>query len=244
MVHGFLSSSVQWLKNIEALGNICRPVTAELWGHGSSPAPEDLAFYHPDQYVSQFEKIRLALNTDRWFVCGYSLGAALTGRYSCKHSDRVIGHIMTNSNSAFADQDQVAEWKKNAEKSGDNIEQGGIQAIEKIPVHPRHAKKLPVEIYEALSKSAKQLSPIGIANTLRETTPNASIRDLVQTNRSPALLCWGNKEKRFQPLKEWAEQNMANLQVQPIDTGHAVNMQDSNAFNLAVNNFISQCLTW
>ncbi|GIS51912.1 MAG: hypothetical protein Ct9H90mP27_4030 [Gammaproteobacteria bacterium] len=101
-------------KKIKALSKFCTPVTAELFGHGRSPSPVDVDFYHPNQYVSEFEKIRQDLNTTSWFVCGYSLGAALTARYSCLHFDRVTGHLMTNSNSAFASESQSKEWKKTA----------------------------------------------------------------------------------------------------------------------------------
>ena len=87
-------------------------MTAELWGHGNSPSPENILLYHPDHYASQFEMIRRALNIDQWFVCGYSLGAALTARYSCLNPEKIKGHIMTNSNSAFADESQVERERK------------------------------------------------------------------------------------------------------------------------------------
>ena len=243
LVHGFLSSNSQWLANTKALSNVCIPVTAELWGHGGSPSPKNISAYHPDHYASQFETIRKDLGAKQWFVCGYSLGAALTARYSCLHPERVKGHIMTNSNSAFADEAQTKAWESTAEKSGDNIEKGGLSAIEKIPVHPKHARSLPTLIYDALHADSKLLNPIGIANTLRNTTPNASIRHLAINNQSPAMLCWGTKEKGFIALKEWAEDNMPNLTIQPIRAGHAVNMQDADTFNLAVSSFIKQCGT-
>ena len=243
MVHGFLSSNAQWIENIDALSKFCTPVTAELFGHGRSPSPVDVEYYHPNRYVSEFEKIRQDLNTTSWFVCGYSLGAALTARYSCLHFDRVTGHIMTNSNSAFASESQSKEWKKTAKKSGDNIQTGGLSAIEKIPVHPRHAKKLPSKIYAALEQDSALLNPIGIANTLRATTPNASIRALAIENHSPALLCWGTQEKRFLESKIWAETNMPNLEITEIEAGHAVNMQKPQEFNQTVQSFLKKCAT-
>ena len=243
MVHGFLSSNAQWIENIDALSQFCRPVTAELFGHGRSPSPENVGLYRPDHYVSEFEKIRQDLNTTTWFVCGYSLGAALTARYSCLHFDQVIGHIMTNSNSAFASESQSMEWKKTAEKSGDNIQNGGLAAIEKIPVHPRHSKKLPSRIYAALEQDSALLNPVGIANTLRATTPNASIRSLAIENQSPALLCWGTQEKRFSESKVWAETNMPNLEIAEIEAGHAVNMQRPQEFNQTVQSFLKKCAT-
>ena len=61
LVHGFLSSSAQWILNLDALGKVCQPVTVDLWGHGKSPAPEDQHLYTAAHYGEQFEYIRTAL---------------------------------------------------------------------------------------------------------------------------------------------------------------------------------------
>ena len=86
LVHGFLSSKAQWQANIEALGRVCRPITAELWGHGQSPAPEESGHYAPSSYALEFEKIRKKLGAENWFVCGYSIGASLSIRYAIDFS--------------------------------------------------------------------------------------------------------------------------------------------------------------
>ena len=85
----------------------CRPVVVELWGHGRSSAPSDATAYHPDGYVEAFDDIRRSLGVERWWLCGYSLGAGLTIRYALTHPDRVFGHVFTNSTSAFADTEQI-----------------------------------------------------------------------------------------------------------------------------------------
>ena len=108
LVHGFLSSRAHWLLNLQALGTSFRPVVIELFGHARSPTPDDAAAYSPDAYVEEFEAIRELLGADRWFVCGQSLGAALTLRYSLDHPDRVTAQVFTNSNSALAGGD----WAK------------------------------------------------------------------------------------------------------------------------------------
>lgn len=238
LLHGFLSSSAQWINNISALSTVCRPVTVDLWGHGNSPSPEDLSFYSPDAYGQQFEHIRTILGAEDWFVCGYSLGAGLTIRYAYDYPERVIGHIFTNSNSALADAAQVQEWKNTAQKSSDNIRQGGLAAIERIPVHPRRARALPANIYAALMRDAAKLSPIGVANTLLATNPNTCIRDIAPDNPRPSLLCAGDKERRFKTNKLWALENMAKLSTVNFDAGHGVNMEAAEEFNVAVIGFI------
>ena len=70
LVHGMLSSTAQWRSNLPALAKVTRPVVVDLWGHGSSPSPEDPARYHPQAYVEMFEDLRVRLGADRWLVCG------------------------------------------------------------------------------------------------------------------------------------------------------------------------------
>ena len=240
LVHGFLSSSAQWMHNLEALSSVCHPVTIDLWGHGRSPAPEDPSCYHPVAYVRALEAIRAELGAGQWFVCGYSIGAGITIRYTHSHPRRVHGHLFTNSASGLATDAQMAKWRDDAETGAARIEQGGAAAIERIPVHPKFARRLPPDISQALLEDAARLSPRGIANTLRQTTPNASVRDIAAGNPRPALLCYGKKEKRFAAAKEWVVDHMAQLSMVELDAGHAVNMEDSDGFNRAVCRFIEQ----
>ena len=240
MVHGFLSSSAQWLANLSALAEVCRPVTAELWGHGRSPAPVDSQHYSPAAYLDQFEQIRQQLGAERWFLCGYSLGAGLTIRYASEHPDRVYGHIFTNSNSALADEKQIQEWKNTAAKSAANIREGGLAAIDRIPVHPRRARNLPDQVKTQLLADCANLKPEGVANTLQHTNPFTSVRELAPTNPRPALLCHGTKERRFGDNRAWAEAHMQNLSVVEIEAGHGVNMEGAEDFNRRVCDFIRQ----
>ena len=223
LVHGFLSSRAQWAPNLRALGEVCRPVTLELLGHGRSPAPEQDVPYKPEGYVAAMEAIRAELGADSWFVCGYSLGGALTIRYALTYPRRVLGHVFTNSMSAFADAAQMKEWSESGPQSGDAIERGGAPAIERIPVHPRHARRLPAEVRDALLRDTELLDPRGVANTIRV----------------PALLACGRFEKRFAPHRSFAEKHMPRLRVVEMDAGHGVNMQDAPRFNSAVAEFIS-----
>ena len=57
-MHGFLTGPSQWLKNLDALSEVCQPVVVDLWGHGQSPAPEQAEPYLPMGYVQAFEAIR------------------------------------------------------------------------------------------------------------------------------------------------------------------------------------------
>lgn len=238
LIHGFLSSKAQWLLNLEALGRVCRPVLLELYGHGASPAPADAGCYETGSYVAAIEAIRKKLGADHWFVCGYSLGAAISIRYALTHPSRVHGHIFTNSASAFADAALADSWRANASTAAARIRNGGKAALERIAVHPKHARRLPPTVYNALVADAESISPSGIANAMERTMPTASVRADLQRNTRPALLIQGRFENRFAPHRAFAERTMPHLEVVAVDSGHAVNMQAADAFNAAVAAFI------
>ena len=193
-VHGILTSRAQWTPNLDALASVCQPVVAELLGHGRSPAPAEPEPYEPAAYVATFEAIRERLGVDRWFLVGFSLGAALTLRYALTHPERIIAHVWTNSTSGLADTEQQAAWQRDADASRVRVLAGGTAAIERIPVHPRFAKRLPADLRDQLLDDCARLSPVGVANTIAYTTPRASVRHLIAGNRAPALLTQGVRE--------------------------------------------------
>ena len=242
LVHGFLSSSAQWKLNLPTLRKICRPITVDLWGHGQSPAPEARSYYSPSSYALEFEKIRKALGAENWFICGYSVGASLSIRYAIDFSRSILGHAFTNSTSAFTDYSDNQVWLASIAENAAKISAGGLEAIEKIPVHPKRARNIPKSIHNELMRASKDLKPNAIANTYIETLISANIMGVVKNNVRPALMLWGTKETRFQKLGEWAKKNIPLLQVVKLDTGHGVNMEKADDFDKGLGDFIQKTL--
>ena len=238
LVHGFLSSRAQWGPNLEALSAFCQPVTLELYGHGRSPSPGDPALYNTRGYATCIDAIRKHLGVERWFVCGYSLGATVTIRYALTHPHRLYGHIFTNSASAFAEPNLTGDWQATAAANAKRIRDGGREALDRIAVHPRRAKRLPPETYDALVADAEGIDPGGIAMAMEHMMPTASVRADLGDNTRPALLVCGRFEKRFAANRDFAAAQMPHLEIVDVDAGHAVNMTATNAFNAAVERFV------
>lgn len=241
LVHGFLSSRSQWMLNLDALGEVCRPVTVELFGHHESPSPENPDCYHPEYYVRAFEEIRALLGASRWFVLGYSLGAGLTLRYAVEYPERIIGHLFTNSTSGLADAATRAAYRAGAQAAAEKIRRGGLDAMARIPVHPRHGWRLPKPVYEALVTDANSHDANGVASTIEITNAAASMLERLNENVRPACLVWGTKERRFRPLAEIASASMPELSIVSMEAGHAMNMEAPPAFNSAVCGFVERC---
>lgn len=238
MVHGMLSSRNQWMRNLDALREFCRPVVVELWGHARSPSPEAVEHYLPEGYVAQFEVIREDIGAEKWFICGQSFGAGLTLRYALEHPDRVLGQVFTNSRSALADAETVATYRENATKRAQLLIDHGRSGLEKIPVHPVHAKRMDDDVKNALLADAALHDPAGFAKTFQHTSPNLSIRERASEIDVPTLLVVGEREEAFKPSRQFAEATINNLQIAAAPGGHAVNIQSADIFNQAVISFI------
>jgi len=234
LVHGFLTSRAQWMPNLEALKHFCRPVIVELFGHGRSPSPVDTEMYSPVSYVAEFEKIRQQLRIEKWFICGQSLGAALTFRYVLTHPERVLGHIFTNSRSALNDE-SFAEGTKMLVAA---LKKEGRKIIEQLPLHPGKTKRIPEEIKEVLIKDIEMIDLEGFAKTSRYTTVPGSVRDIVHRNTVPTLLIAGKYDKQFQRFMKEAPDLVPNLEMIVVEAGHAVNIGAAAEFNAAVEKFI------
>jgi hypothetical protein len=106
-----------------------------------------------------------------------------------------------------------------------------IEGLRKIPVHPANARNLPARVQEAILADCSSVSILGVANAVRYTRPELSLRHRIHENRVPALLVCGKKEKRFLPFRDFAKAWMPLLEIADLDAGHAVNINAAAEFN-------------
>ena len=237
LVHGFLSCRAYWMLNLEALSKVSRPVIVELLGHGRSPTPESAEPYRPEGYIRFFEKIRKGLGITQGLLCGQSMGAGLTLRYALDHPEHIMAHVFTNTNSGLREIKNMDEVKKGSALLAQMLLEQGPEGIKKIPVHPANARWLPKEVKAALLADCSSLSVLGVANTVRYTSSELSVRTEISKNSVPTLLVCGKREKRFKALRDFVESHMPLLDIVDLNAGHAVNIDAADEFNEAVTAF-------
>ncbi len=237
LVHGMLSSSAQWLYNIEPLKEVARPITLDLLGHGNSPAPTEAKPYMPSSYLAEFETIRSTIGAERWFVCGQSFGATLTIRYALERPRVITGQIFTNSASALARGEDAKRMVEGAIKQGRALMEGKTKVTD-MPIHPLHAKRLDPSAREKLIEEAAKVNVEALGRTFEHTLATASQADRFHETSVPTLLVVGTKETRFDEHRRFAEEALPSLEVVEVDAGHAVNIDGAEPFNTAVAAFI------
>jgi pimeloyl-ACP methyl ester carboxylesterase len=234
LVHGILSSNLQWEPNRAALGERLRLVAVELWGHGASPAPHEPAAYCVARYLKELERIREQLGIARWFVCGQSFGAGIAIRYALAHAERTLGLVVTNSRSAFSD--AAAEAR--------DVDLATWQAIDRhaLPFHPVHASRFPADLRARMVAAADAVPAPALWQAIATTARELSCRDVAGQIRVPTLLVNGRFEKRFQPDRDFAASAIPGVSIADLDGGHAVNVDAASAFDAAVLAFTQRVL--
>jgi pimeloyl-ACP methyl ester carboxylesterase len=242
-IHGFLSSRAQWMLNLEPLKQVCQPVVVELWGHGRSPSPQDAAAYSVEGYVAQFESLRYRLGAPHWFVYGQSFGAGLALQYALRHPVQILGVIFTNTNVALSQPDETTRRSAMATALALEVPaEGARQALLKLPMHPRHARRLPPPVMREMQADAEQLVPQAIALGIRHTAAQLYVVDRMEELRMPLVLLNGQFESAFQPLCIRARQRLPAMGVVNLDGGHAVNVECADGCNEAVIGFMRRNL--
>src|SRR5262249_20383942 len=112
-------------------------------------------------------------------------------------------------------------------------------AIEALPYHPRHARRLAPELKAEILEDARRVSPRGIANAIRYTVPTLSVAEDLGRTTVPTLLVNGKWDKAFQPLRQSAVERLPSLQVVDLDGGHSINAEAPERFNEEVRRFMT-----
>lgn len=226
LIHGFLSSNLQWELNREFLSRHYYLVMVESFGHGQSPRPDAPQAYSAESYIEQFEKIRRELGIEKWFMLGQSFGAGLVINYALALPERVIGLIFTNSRSAIGQ--LLKEVKPTTEES--------FSDLRAMPMHPIHARRIEEGLKERLVAAADNVSArAAYLGTM--VAPSLGCRDRMNDIQVPTLLCNGIYEKAFQADVEYLRQNSPGIEVADLPAGHSTNMDAPEEFNRAVHAF-------
>lgn len=232
LIHGFLSSNAQWDLNRDRLGRTFRLVMVELMGHGRSDTPDDREAYGPRHVLTELERIREHLGIHRWWACGQSLGGAIATRYCLAHPERARGLIFTNTRAAFG----IGRPGVTADQSRPLAE---ITSTREIRVHPIYATRLPGHVRARLIAAA-DTTPLHV--TRHATSHRDSWRsvDQMPNLEVPVMLVNGRWESAFQASLEEARAAITNIEIVDLEGGHAINIEQADAFNHAVLTFVDR----
>ena len=231
LVHGFLSSRAQWALNVKRLGAHLRLVIVELPGHGASAAPTDPEAYLPERVVPALDRIRSERQIDKWWVIGQSMGGAVAAQLVLSAQERVHGFVFTNSRAIFGVGRSTAQPSPSPPRTAGDLRD--------LPFHPVHAKRFPDDLKAEMVAVADAVPPHAAAH-FAASASRWRAREALHQLDVPTLLVNGRWESAFQPHVQEARELIGGLEVVDLEGGHSINVEQAEAFDHAVLDFIDR----
>lgn len=228
LTHGFSATGSMWEPQRAALADY-RLITWDMRGHGHTEAPEDPAQYSSELTVTDMKAIMDSLGVDRAVVGGLSLGGVMSMHFYATYPEMVRALVIADSGPGFRSEGPRKEWNDFCEQRATELEEKGLDAL----VNPS------AEVQRA--KTEHQSAP-GIAHAARGMMAQSGTRlmDLLPEIEVPTLVIVGDRDEPFLGAANYMTKKIPGARLEIIeDAGHASNIDQPEAFNAVLLDFLA-----
>jgi len=237
-IHGFPFNKNSWHPQLEALDEHTRGIAIDVRGHGLSTLGH--GFLSIDLFAKDLKMFIEKLNLENVILCGVSMGGYIALRMYELFPDKIAGLILSDTH----------------HKADDNTaKQKRFDSIQAILEHGRRPfaisfisnlfsktsiEQLP-EIVDLIKSSIRRNSIHSICSTLLALASRTDTTHVLSTITVPTLLIRGSEDK-ITPgnvMKELHQSISHSRYVEIEACGHLPNLENAEAFNKWMNEFIS-----
>ena len=224
--HGYSATSQMWRGQVEAFSRLYKLITWDMRGHGQSDYPADQSAYSEDATVDDMAAVLDEVGARDAIIGGLSLGGYMSLAFRLRHPERVRALLIVDTGPGFKNDEARAAWNKHAGSFALEFEKNGLESLKS-----RSAEMAASAHRDAsgLIKAAKGMltqRDAGVINSL----PNINV---------PSLVVVGADDKPFLAAADYMAAKIPNAAKVVIpNAGHAVNIDQPQAFNAAVLAFL------
>lgn len=244
-VHEFAGDSQSWHLQVRFFARRYRTVTFNARGYPPSDVPEDVTAYSQDLAADDIRGLLDHLAVRRAHICGLSMGAYATLHFGLKYPERALSLTMAACGSgSFGD---LVGFRKDCEEVARRLETEGIMAVAEFyvrgPTRVQFLEKDPKGWQEFCAQFTAQ-SAKGRALTLRGVVlTRPTIYDLearLERLSVPSLIITGDEDDPCLEPSIFMKRKIpaAGLVVIP-KSGHTINLEEPDAFNRALLDFLT-----
>jgi pimeloyl-ACP methyl ester carboxylesterase len=227
LTHGYTATSRMWRPQIRALRDRFRIIVWDLRGHGRSDSPEDPSLYSESIVIDDMAAVLDACGVDRAVVGGLSLGGYLSLAFHLRRPERVRALLLFDTGPGYRSEEGRKRWNELAERYARAFEERGLAAL-----------GTGSEVRAAEHGSARGLS-LAARGILEQS--DARVIDSLPGIAVPALVLWGERDEPFAKPGEYMASKIPGAQRVVIPgAGHAANLDQPDAFNAAVEQFLDR----
>ncbi len=245
-VHEFAGDHRSWQLQVRFFSRRYRAIAFNARGYPPSDVPEDPGAYSQDHAVEDIRGLLDALKLPKAHVCGLSMGGYATLHFGLRHPERALSLVVAGAGYGSVPGDR-AKFHRDAELTARRFEEDGMaktaDLYAKGPTRVQFMDKDPLG-WREFQKQLEEGSARGHALTLRgvqKTRP--SIFDLgpqLEKLEVPTLIVTGDEDDPCLEPAIFMKRKIptAGLVVLP-KSGHAINLEEPEAFNRAVLDFLT-----
>ena len=219
-----------------------RPVLWDYRGHGRSDAPANPDAYSMAQVVDDLARVLAwAAPGQRAVLGGLSFGGLASQHYALAHPERVSALLLIASGPGFKNQKAQSDWESQIGRIADRLERVGFAGWASGRSAPT-AIGLRPELPEAKAagRAIEAQDPRGVALFGRRVAgPAPSTIDRLGEIRAPELVLVGALDGAYLRAAEVLKAKLPKARSAVVpDAGHCVNLEQSEAFDRAVLEFL------
>ncbi len=245
-VHEYAGDWRAWEPQMRFFARKHRCITYSFRGYAPSDIPADPAKYGQDRVVEDMRDILDGLGIAKAHLCGLSMGGFAVAHFARRFPARALSAAICGCGFG-AEKHLHAEFAAGARANGARILEIGQKAFAAEygagPSRLRHRQKDPRGYVEFMTQLAEH-DTTGAALTMSEYQgKRPSLYDFEAEWRAcmvPSLIVAGDEDDNVLVPSIWLKRTMGNagLCVMP-QAGHTVNLEDPDAFNRVVGDFIA-----
>ena len=224
--HGYGATCRMWDGQVAVFADRYRLVLWDMRGHGQSGDPADPALYSHALTVGDMAAVLDTCSIERAVIGGLSLGGVMSLGFDLAHPERVRALMLFDTGPGFRNPEARREWNKRAEARARELESNG----------------LPRSVGGAETRLGHHRSAQGLAGAARGmlAQPDSSLIDSLPSIAVPTLVLVGSEDRHFLGAADYMAAKIPGAQKVVIpDAGHAANLDQPEAFNRAVSNFLA-----
>jgi pimeloyl-ACP methyl ester carboxylesterase len=245
-VHEFAGEARSWHLQVRFFARRYRTITYNARGYPPSDVPEDPNAYSQDQAADDIRGLLDALGIRKAHICGLSMGGYATLHFGLRYPERALSLVVAGAGygSGLGEREK---FRRDVEETARRFERDGMKAVAEFytkgPTRVQFRDKDPAgwqEFYDMFcAQSAK-----GHALTMRGVQMSRpSVYELeagMERMTVPTLIVTGDEDEPCLEPAIFMKRKIrsSGLVVMP-KAGHTVNLEDPDAFNRAVLDFLT-----
>jgi len=220
-------------------------VRVVLWdyrGHGKSEAPEDPDAYFMERVLDDMDRVlEWAAPGRRALLGGLSFGGLASLHFAIAHPERVRALLLFDSGPGFKKREAQAGWEVQVGRIADRLEKMGFEGyVDGRAAATAIGRRPELAAAQAAGSSIQAQDPHGVARFGRRVVgPASGVIDDLAGIEAPALVLVGEQDTAYARAGEVMAAKLPNATHVVIpDAGHVVNIEQTEAFNRAVIEFL------